>query len=532
MTGLGPDFGDTWPSTRRRRGRQAALAVGALAVVAAGAFGVTQLTGGDQGGAATPEEAGERLLAAIQDEDVLGIADLLPAGERDLSRDQLESLLGQAERLGVVSDAFRLEGVAGVDIVFDDVELDVEEITDGRGGSDGLALVSLVEGTASIEVDGDELGESLGAVLDDLVGDVDVDDFDDEVDIEDFLEDLEVFDEFGVGNPFTVAVVEEGGRWHPSLLFTQAETTRQRFVALQEEFGDDFLDGVAIDDEPELDDPAVEAEGAGSPEEAVQDFVDAATDLDLERLIALLPPDAEGRVLQVYAQYFLEPLQESVDTSDFDLSVDITDFDVDDAEGGDLVIPTAFEADYDIDGLGNGTATLAEGCIMIEGENADGDEVDEEVCFDDLADELEDVVDEVPDGLDELLAVFEGVRLGVVTVEHRGEHFVSPARTITELAVRAAETVARDDIAEGGALFDVFTGELDLVGLLDELFAPLGRGPGDIALPGGNGDEECEGVGCGFPDDEELPDEDEEFFAGTLERGDADEPAEIAITVS
>ena len=68
----------------RSKGKVIGAAVGAVAIVAAGAFAITRLTGDSaSGGASSPEAAGEAFLAAIDNEDVLGMIDVLLPGERE-----------------------------------------------------------------------------------------------------------------------------------------------------------------------------------------------------------------------------------------------------------------------------------------------------------------------------------------------------------------------------------------------------------------------------------------------------------------
>ena len=67
-----------------------------MAIVGAGVFAISQLTGESaSGGAATPEEAGLAMLAAIEDEDVLGMIDVLLPGERETLRGPVTDLVDE-----------------------------------------------------------------------------------------------------------------------------------------------------------------------------------------------------------------------------------------------------------------------------------------------------------------------------------------------------------------------------------------------------------------------------------------------------
>ncbi len=78
--------------------------VGVLAIGAAGVFAVTQMTGGNSGGAASPEELGEAFMESLDQEDVLGAIDLLLPGERDTFS---EPAPGVGQRAEAVRGALR-----------------------------------------------------------------------------------------------------------------------------------------------------------------------------------------------------------------------------------------------------------------------------------------------------------------------------------------------------------------------------------------------------------------------------------------
>jgi hypothetical protein len=466
------------PPPSRLPSRALAVAIGVVALCGGTAFAV-QALGGDDRGAATPEEAGEALAAAVADEDVLGVVDLLPDGERDLLRDVVTDARDEYQRLGVLSDEFRLDGFPGLDVTIDDLELDVEEITDGDGPDDGLAMVSVIGGDVTVAVDGDKLEGNLGEVVTAVADERDL-----EIDVDDAEEDLEA-DEFG----FSFAVVEEDGRWHPSLLFSLAELARQSAEDL---------------DEPDFDE-GVEPAGASGPEEAVQALLDAGADLDAEAAIALLDP-GEARALQVYSQFFL-PIE--ADTDDVEITAELTDAEVDDLGGGaSRVVPTGFEVRVEADG-GTAEIVLDDGCtgIDIQPPPGEGEPFQEEFCFGDdvteiLPDELGDI--EVPEELQEVAEAFLPLRFGIVTVERDGEHFVSPARTLADVLIGITRGLEAEDLQEGGAVFALLAGDLDeeVEDLLDEVFdsALAFEDTGGLVDEelGFEPDEDCEGVGCGF----------------------------------
>ena len=90
----------------RSRGKIIAAAVGAVAIVGAGVFAITRISGdAASGGASSPEAAANDFLDAIDDEDVLGHRRRPPAGRaRDVPRAGCTELVGELTRLEVLSD--------------------------------------------------------------------------------------------------------------------------------------------------------------------------------------------------------------------------------------------------------------------------------------------------------------------------------------------------------------------------------------------------------------------------------------------
>jgi hypothetical protein len=445
-------------------GRRWVAVVVALALVAGGTYATTQLLA-DEAGAGSPEEAGERLLAAVTRSDLLGIIELLPPGERQVLADITSELSDQADRLGIVDETFRLDGFPGLTIDIEDPEFEVQEL------GDGLARVSLVDGQATIELDGEQVAGSLGEVVEEIAEandvEIEVEDSDGSTDIgeiaDEAAEDAEL-DGGEVLNPFTVAVVEQDGRWFPSLGFTIAEFARMDM--------DQFGDGPSA---PDLDD-GIEPDGAESPEAALQALLDAAVEADAEAALAVLDPGDAG-AMQVYADVFFD----FGSPEDTGLVAEITDAQVTPLGGGvHRVLPTGFVVEGEIDG-GSMAFELEDGCATFElVSDEDPDEnVDFESCADgelaeDLAEGFEDV--EVPEEIDELIEAFSPVEVGIITVEHDGEHFVSWLRTLVDFASVTFRGLEREDLEEGGIVFELLTGELndEFEEFFDAAFEDLG----------------------------------------------------------
>jgi hypothetical protein len=167
------------------------------------------------------------------------------------------------------------------------------------------------------------------------------------------------------------------------------------------------------------------------------------------------------------------------------IDAEITDAEVTSLGGGvHRVLPTGFTAEGELD-EGTVSFELDDGCATFEftsSEDPDED-VDFESCAgegfaeslsDDLADAFEDV--EVPPELDELVEAFSPVEVGIITVEHDGEHFVSWLRTFVDVVAVSFRGLERDDLEPGGIVFELLTGELDdeFEELFDAMFEDLG----------------------------------------------------------
>jgi len=251
--------------------------IAVVALVGAGGFAVSKIVAGNDGGAASPTEVGTRLMDALSAEDALGVVDLLLPGERDMMRQPLIDLVENLKRLDVVDTAASLDKVGGLDLVFDDVQVEptatnVDDVSDIR---------ITATGTASVDGDTVPIGnllidEAFGGerpTLDSAPQDSDLD--------------------------WKMATVKHDGRWYLSAFYSIAENARTR--------GDDIPATALV------------PRGAATPEGAVQAIFDALDDLDLEALIADLNPN-EAAALQRYAPMFIDEAQKSIDDSNTNIS--------------------------------------------------------------------------------------------------------------------------------------------------------------------------------------------------------------------
>src|SRR5262249_15057895 len=180
------------PSGETARPRRTKFIVGAglaavLAVGAAGVFAVSRFNGAAEGGAGSPSELGTALFTAIDNEDVLGMTDLLLPGERDLFRQPMIDLVAELSRLEVLTPDADLSDISGVDITLGstsvtarptnvpdivnvDLRADVSATVDGNTFpigdlvTDNMDPDALTELRGTTETSTDQLDTSLAAV--------------------------------------------------------------------------------------------------------------------------------------------------------------------------------------------------------------------------------------------------------------------------------------------------------------------------------------------------------------------------------
>lgn len=387
----------TAPAERGRGRALAGVALVTVLALAAGAFAVSSVA--EDGAPATPEAAVEALFGALEDQDVLGVLDALAPGERQVYQPFVEDLVGELQRLDVLAGDLDLGAIDGVELEIEGLELDSAVL------ADGVSVVTVVGGTVTSTVD-------LAVVP---VGSL--------------LRELFAAPGWGVPTapvtstvalaedaPFDIVVIDDHG-WHVSLHHSIAELVRKATGARLPDF-----------------DAGIEPEGAATPEAAVRELVRAAADLDLRRVVALMPP-GEMSALHVYAPSFLGEADQAIAElrADAALDVSVDRLDTEVARAGDTaaVTVTGFAASGSVDGEPFGV-TYDGRCFVTtyEGET-------EEVCPDELG------------GRSPASSrAGVGARLGVVAVEHDGAWYVSPTRSILQVLLAVVGSVDRSDLED------------------------------------------------------------------------------------
>lgn len=420
------------------RKRSKLVVAGVLAAVVAlglaGLFAVQRFSEEDAGGAASADELGLDLLAAIESEDVLGMIDTMLPGERDSLGEPFVDMVGELQRLEILSAETDLSGLLGLD-----VELTDEAVRVTGTNVPDIVNVS-VEADAAITLDGATL--PIGSFIEDQLP-------------EEALTELRgtkitETDELSL----ELTAVQDGDRWYFSVFHTAAELARQ-------ESG-----GEPIPAE------GVVPEGGDSPEAAVNGILDRMEALDVRGIIATLDP-AEAAALQRYALLFLDEAEAAVAEAPIDWQIDIREFRVE----GDGDVRTVFFDAIGVSGEVEGTpfsASFGDGCIRAEFE---GESIEE--CGDMAGGRLESLFEDAPAveaftaSLEEAFADIEPVGLELRLRD--GAWYVSPLATFTEALLSAMRALDRSEldvlVTEGEAAMAEFA-ELFFggFGMMDEEF--------------------------------------------------------------
>ncbi|MFT3853952.1 MAG: DUF4333 domain-containing protein [Ilumatobacteraceae bacterium] len=384
------------PASNRKRSKGVLVgaAVAVLALVGAGVFALTRIGGDDdKGGAASPTEAGENLVNALNQEDILGVVDVLLPGERETFRQPLIDLVDNLKRLDVLGGDADASSVKGIDI-----ELADAKVTADKPVAEDITNIHIAAEDES-SVDGKNLPLGDIIVKEALGGE------------------KPSTRSSSSGQPvdLTMTTVEKDGRWYVSLFYSIAENARQ-----------DRRDSKPVPDE------GVALAGADQPEEAVDQMVKAATELDVERIIGGLNPN-EAEALQRYAPLFLDSADERAKDLDATITFSDATYDVSGSGSHRHVTISEFQLSIEADGE-TMTAAVKGGCAVVT--TPDGETV--ETCKDgkDITKTLDDAgfggdlspeVDKLITTVQDAFADFDPTGIAVDQVD--GKWYVSPIAT-------------------------------------------------------------------------------------------------------
>jgi hypothetical protein len=399
------------PPKRRRSGVTVGVIV-AVVVLAAGGVGTWfALNHADSTGSASPQQAATTLLADVGNDDLIGMVDDLPPAEASLFSDTITGGADQLKRLKIVKPDVDPKAMSGLDVHTSGITFDnaaVERI------NDHLAITKLVAG--KITVSGNM---STNSLTDSFVHSA----FphgvpstgQHTVDIADEVRQM--------GHPIRIATVQVDGKWYPSLFYSIADAGLQ----------------AAHTPWPTRPIPAL---GAGSADEAVRQFLQAALNQDAKAVIERTSPD-EMAVLHDVGEALIGSATANESGG---VRIDSMTFDDRKVAGGVDTVLRGLTVTSDGTQI---TVIQSGGCYAMR---AGGQT--QRFCAADLTKQLRDDP-EVSSLLQPALVtliqdMFTGLLnngVGLVASEAGGQWYVSPGRTISQLALDLYGTISPQDFA-------------------------------------------------------------------------------------
>jgi hypothetical protein len=396
--------------------RSPALAIAAVAIIAVGLaaiFAVQRFTGESDGGAASPDELGQELMAAMGGEDVLGMIDVLLPGERVSLGEPFVEMISELQRLEVLASDLDLADFAGLDVQLSNQTVEVMPT-----GADDIVMLQLDADVVAI-VDGEAL--PIGEMVTDRMPDEMITEMRGTQSTETDVLDV------------ALAGVEEDGRWYISLLYTAAETARA-------EVGQPVPAGIG-------------ASGADSPEAAADRFFDQIEQLDVRGMLQGLDP-AEAQALQRYAPLFLDEVEDEIAAAADEVSIRVTDRGVRFTGSGDT--RTMFVDTFGLEiGAEGSSVSVAygDGCFHLEFSDDIGMEPIDQCAtgLDDAA--MEEMGVEVPPSIDAFLmaladAFADMEPAGIELRQRDGSWYLSPMATMSEAMLKAMRALDRGEVDE------------------------------------------------------------------------------------
>ena len=411
--GMGPDGPPPTAGGSRKRTTMLAsvIAVVVLLLAATGVYIFAIRDSKGTGGGDTPVAAVTAMMSAISAKDPIGVAEQLDPSEAALARDVSGDVLSELKRLQVMTPQASTDNATGTSVTVADLTYD----QDPEQVNDHLAVVKLTGGKITVTADPSKMPftEKIKRAVGASGGQTTTTST---YDIADLVREQ--------GHPFRIATVKTDGRWYPSMLYTAADNTAHAA---------NLGNPTAAD--------AIAADGAASPEAAMDKVVDAINQRSVAGLIAITPPD-EMRALHDYGRLIVQATDPDRLTSSRDaLSITDTSWQVSDVTGGKLVSLAAMTMtsggqSVTVTRDGNGLR-IAEG-----GKNAfvlDDATIDKSLSA--MGDKIDPTLRDI---------VHREIRqltgLGVVMVESDGKWFASPLRTTTSLYIALLKGLQPSDI--------------------------------------------------------------------------------------
>lgn len=400
------------PPKRRRKGVIASVVVAVVVLAGGGVGGWYAFNRAADTGSASPQAAAVKLVADVGHDDLLGIVNDLPPAEAALLRDSINGTTDQLKRLDIAQQNATAQAVTGTSIKATGLTFDNNA---AQRINDHLTITMLVAGkiTLSQNLDTNAYTQSfLHAAFPDGTPAPRTQ----TIDIAQQVAEL--------GHPIRIATVAVNGEWYPSLFYTIAD------AGLQD----------AHENWPAQ---AVPAVGAGSADDAVRRFAQAALDSDVRGVIERTSPD-EMAALHDAGEVLINAAGSGTPSGARIDSVNFADRNV--AGGVDAVLRNmtlTVNGDHVL-------VTQSGGCYGVvdstTGQN-------QRFCASDLTKQLMDGSDSidlppaVAKVLTDMLTGLMNNGVGIVASDVNGQWYVSPGRTVTQIAQDMYSTVTPADVA-------------------------------------------------------------------------------------
>lgn len=423
----------------KRGGIGGRLAVVGLSLALIGGAGFAVKTAlGDGGGSSSPESAADAMFDALENEDFVGVVEMMAPSEREAYIEPM---------LDIVQEFARLSGADVGDDIFNQLPVEIEmdglayEVTEL---GPGVSWLSVTDGQMQITYNGDDMPEW----VDDVSGSMDTPSGSETSTVS--LADAD----------YEFALVEENGSWYWSSTYTMAESVRRDA-------------GWAL--------PAFNgtsrANGAGSPEVAVENAVRSLLSFDLRSAFTQLDPEEFG-ALYDYSEFFLdeaavefESLQDEFTSQGITYSLDELGLASSEIRGRTVVSVNGFQLSGS-DGTDDFSLAYSDGCVLVEVSGA------EEVNSCNEAELWQEFGGlSASDGLQNS---FTEVKTGIRVVERDGEWYLSGGPTLFGFL---ADILSALDEADWNEFSDSFGEVDDLVsGFVDGSVVSAIDGDGQVLL--------------------------------------------------
>ncbi len=417
------------------------LIVGVLALAVAGIAGGLVIAGRDS---STPESTVRDLFTALDNEDLIGVGQVLDPTERELTVDTLTTSWEELKRLQVIESGAELTSPDWIDLQFSDMEFTVENL------DDDLAWVQF-SGVSNLSAD--PFRFPFGSFVDRAVARL-------APDAGDWRRELGPVEsttgEFEGG----LAVVRRDGRWRVSIAFTIAERLRRDA-------------GLELPPAGE----ALVAVGADSPGELVQALVGAVNDLDPVAAIRLLDPTEASAVLR-YAPLYVGDLESAAAEArtalyeqgiSYSVTVDSETFERD---GRTYVTIEPRSLEFSLAGEGDVAIRRTDECFEVEASGSFADpSIPPGTCLSEFLAEMGGFgLTPVEGGLgllprDDSSPPVPAPRQGLEVIEVDGQWYLRPLHTVTDSWLDTLRSLQPEDL---DSTLDV----------LESLMGPLGMFPG------------------------------------------------------